>query len=80
MGTTKDERFVLNIYETAMLKNDPFAPVNRYEVGQRVGLAKTAVDTICKLLIQSNFVKKLGDVEICLTKNGEALALRLRGE
>lgn len=77
---TKDERFVLGIYESALQHGDPYAVLNKYEVGTHVGLAPKAVDTICKLLLQANFIKKKGPEEIYLTKHGEALALRLRSE
>lgn len=77
---TKDERFVLSLYETAMLQDDPYAVLNKYEIGQSVGISLKGVNAICKLLLQANFIKKSGDEGIFLTKNGEALALRLKGE
>lgn len=74
---TQDERFILCAYETAMKTGDPQAPLNRYDIGRAVSINPKAVDAICKLLVQANFIKKISDTEIYLTKNGESLALRL---
>jgi predicted transcriptional regulator len=77
---TKDELFILCLYEEAQKTGNPQNPVNRYEVGKRAGLQFRAVDTICKLLLQANFIKKEGEVDIYLTKNGEDLVHRLLAE
>lgn len=74
---TKDEQFIVRAYETVTKLNDKDAILDRYEIGRMAGLAPKAVDTICNLLAQANFIKKLGQVEIRLTPNGEALALRV---
>lgn len=71
---TKDERFVLCAFEAAMRTGEFDASLDRYEIGKAAGLAKIAVDTICVLLGQANFIKKNGPVEIRLTSNGKALA------
>ena len=39
-----------------------------------VGLQKKAVDTICVLLAQANFIKKKSATEIAITLNGIELA------
>ena len=77
---TPDERFIICAYETALKSGDAQNPVNRYDVGRMVGLHPKGIDAICKLLVQANFIKKSSDTEIYLTKNGEALALRLLDE
>lgn len=69
-GLTKDERFMVRLYEEAMKKGEYDEPQDRYAVGQLVGLQKTAVDTICNLLAQANFIKKKGPAEIALTAHG----------
>ena len=74
---TKDERFVLCAYEAAMRLGAADSTLDRYEVGKTAGLAKIAVDTICNLLAQANFIKKIGKVEIQLTPHGEKLAKQL---
>lgn len=77
---TKDEKYVIVLYETALQTGNVNASLNRYDVGSKAGLHPKAVDTICKLLIQANFIKKNGEVDIYLTSHGEALALRLLDE
>lgn len=77
---TKDERFVVTAYEAAMKKDDLHAKLDRYKVGASCGLSPKAVDTICNLLAQANFIKKTSDVEMYLTQNGVNLALTLRGQ
>jgi len=77
---TSDERFVLSLYETAQASENMDDPHDRYAVGQRVGLSPKAVDAICKLLVQANFIKRADGDTIYLTKHGESLALRLLDE
>lgn len=80
MARTKDESFLLRIYEEALLKPDIEDPLDPYKVGQMVGLHKVAVETICKLLIRSNFIKKHGQGEVRITPHGIKLAQQLRNE
>lgn len=77
---TPDERFILCAYQTAQALGDLSAPLNRYDIGRQAGITAKGVNAICKLLVQANFIKKVSDDEIYLTKNGEQLALRLREE
>ncbi|MEI8124255.1 MAG: hypothetical protein WCG42_00690 [Parachlamydiaceae bacterium] len=77
---TKDENFVISLYEEAEKSGNAEAPVDRYHAGERAHLAPKGVDTICKLLIQANFVKKSGEVDVYLTPHGLKLAERLRCE
>lgn len=77
---TKDEKFILAAYEKGFREGDLYMVQNRYEVGRSCGLAERGVDAICNQLARANFIKKIGDNEMCLTKNGEALALRLLQE
>ncbi len=72
---TKDESFIVKLYEEAQKLPDINDPQDRYTIGQMVGLQKKAVDTICVLLAQANFIKKKGDVDIAITSNGIELAL-----
>lgn len=80
MGRTKDESFLLKLYEEALLKSEIEDPLDPYKVGELVGLHKVAVETICKLLIRSNFIKKHGQSEIRITPHGVKLAQQLRNE
>lgn len=77
---TKDENFMIALYEMADQTGDVNATLDRYEVGNRVHLHPRAVNAICKLLIQANFIKKSGEVDIYLTKQGEDLVKRLLSE
>lgn len=80
MGRTKDESFIVHAYEAAKKMDDIHMELDRYEIGRQCGLSPKAVDAICKLLHQSNFIRKVGSSAFFLTTNGEALALRLLGE
>lgn len=77
---TKDENFVLSLYEEAQTSGDAENPIDRYQAGRRAGLNPKGVDAICKLLVQSNFIKKSSEVEIYLTPHGIKLAERLAQE
>lgn len=67
---TKDETFMLRLYEEASKHPDIEDPVDRYHVGQLAGLHQKAVDTICNLLAQANFIKKHGKTDISITQHG----------
>lgn len=67
---TKDEMFMLKLYEEASKQVDIEDPVDRYMIGTLVGLQKKAVDTICVLLAQANFIKKQGQVDVSITPHG----------
>lgn len=75
---TKDEMFMLCLYEEASKRADIENPVNRYEIGVLTGLLPTAVDTICNLLAKANFIKKHGKIEISLTLHGIGLVENIR--
>lgn len=77
---TKDEHFIIAVYQSAEEFGDPFHVVNRYEVGNKIHLHPRAVNTICQLLIQANFIKKQGPEDIYLTPHGKSLVDRLLSE
>ncbi len=72
-GRTKDESFMLALYELAAQQGAWDTPVDRYEVGVRAGMQKTAVDTICKQLYRTNFIRKNEENEVYLTPHGMKL-------
>lgn len=74
---TKDEQFMVKLYQEALKLPDKEDPMDRYVIGQFVGLQKKAVDTICVLLGQANFIKKHGPVEVAITPHGINLVLSL---
>lgn len=80
MSKTKDENYVIWLYRTAKDAGDIEMPLNKYDIGVKAGLHPKAVDAITKLLVQANFIKKVGELDVRLTPHGEKLALRLLGE
>lgn len=79
-GSTKDERFIIRVYEVALNTGDINTPVDRYHVGKTINQSERMVDTICALLIRANFIKRADGSNIYLTPQGEQLALRLLSE
>lgn len=76
---TKEERFLLKLYELANERGDPTTELDRYNVGREMGLHDKGIDHICQVLQQSNFVKKGSkNKAIYLTENGLALVRTLR--
>jgi len=70
---TKEEKYILAVYDTAVGLGDPEAVVDRYMVGNKIGIQGTSVDNICNQLLQANFLKKKGVSEISLSSKGEGL-------
>jgi hypothetical protein len=80
-GTTKDELFMLKLYELASKKGDPTEPVDRYLVGKALGHHDHAINILVRDLAQTNFIKKDDeDNTIYLTPNGISLVLQLKKE
>jgi len=79
MGKTKDERYILKLYDMAIDQGDPMTTMNRNDVGATIGFSPKVVKTICTLLGQANFIRKEGPDEISLTQQGVALAEDLKG-
>jgi hypothetical protein len=67
---TKDETFMLKLHQEASKLSHIEDLVDRYQIGTLAGLHPKAVDTICNLLAQANFIKKIGKVEISITQQG----------
>lgn len=74
---TKDERFMIQLYHEANKSGDVAKALDRYVIGQLVGLQAKAVDTICVLLGKANFIRKSGEREVSLTSQGVRLVLEL---
>lgn len=75
---TKDETFMLRLYEEASKLPSVEDPVDRYHVGILAGLHPKAVETICNLLAQANFIKKHGKIEISITPHGIKLVENIK--
>ena len=80
MAKTKEEKFLVAVYETALAFGDFSHEVNRYTVGQKIGLHPKGIDTICNQLAQANFIKKCGPEQVIVTPNGLALVQEILGE
>lgn len=59
MAKTKDEKFIICAYEQAQQRGDLHAPFDRYEIGRLVGINPKGVETICRLLVQANFLRSI---------------------
>jgi len=79
-GRTKDESFMIHLYEEVSHLPDIEDPIDRYLIGIKTGLHKTATDTICNLLAQANFIKKHGKIDIAITSQGIHLVEELKAE
>ncbi len=76
--STKDIRFIMALYDEVKILEDDSRAVSRYQVGEIVGIQPKGVDTICKVLIQANFIRKEGEEDIKLTDNGIKLVESIR--
>ncbi len=74
---TKDQRFLLALYERAIQAGDVTTSFSRFEIGESIGLQKKAISTISRDLLQCNFLKKDGPDNVYLTKHGEQLVLNI---
>jgi len=75
-ATTKDELFLLKLYELGGVENE----VDRYLIGRAIGQNTKGVDTIVKHLAQANFVKKGSESSLILTPHGLRLVQEIAKE
>ncbi|MBS0630046.1 MAG: hypothetical protein JSS30_07500 [Verrucomicrobia bacterium] len=68
--TSKEEHYLLKLYELASAKGDPKGQVDRHVVGEAIGEHTKATDNIVQLLTKNNLTKKEGDIMIHLTDFG----------
>lgn len=69
-GRTKDEMFLIKLYECASKLGNPQEPVDRYEIGRAIGQNDRGTYVISRDLAQANFVKKGEGESVYLTDNG----------
>lgn len=74
---TKDEKFLIALYEAALETDQIDHPFDRYEIAKMINLHPKGADTICTLLLQANFIKKGEGKDVYLTTNGESLVKSL---
>lgn len=67
---SKEERYLVKLYESAKTKGDPEREIDRYEVGHILGEHTRSVDNIVRLLCKNNFLKKGDENLVYLTPAG----------
>lgn len=67
---TKDESYLVKLFQMASKLGDPHRQMSRYEIGRALGHGDKSVDGIVRMLAQTNFVKKCEGDAISLTSNG----------
>jgi hypothetical protein len=75
---TKDELFVLKLFELATAKGDATEEIDSYVVGRAIGQNDRGIYNIVKHLAQANFIKKGDENAIFLTPQGLALVEHLQ--
>ncbi|MCX6990832.1 MAG: hypothetical protein NTX49_07220 [Chlamydiae bacterium] len=68
---TKDELYLVKLLGLAERQGNPYAEIDRYEVGQSMGQNDKSVDNIVRMLAQTNFIKKGEHSAVFLTPHGE---------
>jgi predicted transcriptional regulator len=79
-STTKDELFLLKLYDMALALGSPEEEIDRYAIGRAIGQNDHGIDTIIKHLAQANFIKKTSGNSVYLTPHGIKLVEHLREE
>lgn len=69
-STTKDELFLLKLFEMATKLGGPEVEVDRYVVGRAIGQNDKGINAIVRHLAQANFVKKGEGEALYLTPHG----------
>jgi hypothetical protein len=76
-ATTKDELFLVKLYQMALQKGDAHEEIDRYAIGRAIGQNDKGIDTIARLLAQANFIKKGEGTAVYLTPHGLNLVQQL---
>lgn len=79
-ATTKDELFLLKLYEMASALGSPEEEVDRFAIGRAIGQNDKGVNAIVRHLAQANFVKKGDGDALYLTPHGLKLVLQIAKE
>lgn len=79
-ATTKDELYLIKLYELASALGDPQAEIDRLEVSRAIGQNDRGGIVIARDLAQANFIKKGEGETVYLTDHGLRLVRTLRGE
>ncbi len=69
-ATTKDELFLVKLYELASSQGDTQGEIDRYVVGRAIGQNDRGTYTITRDLAAANFIKKGDGDAVYLTEHG----------
>lgn len=69
-STTKDELFLLKLYELASSNGEPQLAIDRFVIGRAIGQNDKGAYVIARDLAQANFVKKGDGDAVALTDHG----------
>jgi predicted transcriptional regulator len=76
---TKDEIFVLKLYELAMQLGTPYEQIDCLEIARAIGQNTKGAQVIARDLAQANFIKKgKEENKVYLTDHGLKLVNQLR--
>ena len=75
---TKDESFLIKLYETAQNEGDLNIEINFQKLGQELTLKDKIIKNIVRDLAQANFILKTDDNTVKLTQNGITLAQKFQ--
>ncbi|MDR2539590.1 MAG: hypothetical protein LBC45_03150 [Chlamydiales bacterium] len=74
---TKDEIFVLKLYELAVQSGAPYEQIDYLEVAKFIGQNIKGAQIIARDLAQANFIKKAEGNKIYLTDHGLKLVAQI---
>jgi len=67
---TLDEKFLIELYKASHLAGDPYLGIDYRGVAASIGQGQASVQNIIKLLAQANFITKIDETTVILTKRG----------
>lgn len=76
-GTTKDEMFLIKLYQVALQAGDVQMEFDRFEIGRLIGQNDKGANVIARDLAQANFVRKGDGEAVYLTNHGLRLVMTL---
>ncbi len=76
-ATTKDELFLVKLYQMASQLGGPFEEIDRYAIGRAIGQNDKGINAISRLLAQANFIKNGEGNAVYLTPHGLNLVHQL---
>jgi hypothetical protein len=79
-STTKDELFLLKLYEMAISLGSPEEEVDLFAIGRAIGQNDKGAAVIVRHLAQANFVKKGEGDSVYLTPHGLQLVMQIAKE